>query len=146
MRFLLYQAISVSTLPIIVTAIGLSGLYTQGAVIQVSIPPAVLIAVVFASGPVWGYWIPRKRGYAIARWTWIMPVVLLLASFLWDCASIGFHNALKEFIDVGAENGEAGWVFWLFVLPVISAVLYSMGAAVGYFAMKHEGLSQGVDA
>lgn len=131
MRFLLHQVVSVSVLPLeLFILVALMSPFPAAKNALFSGLPGILFVVhVFASGPVWGYVIPRTRDYSFARWTWIIPSCLFLAAFIWEGQIVGLRAALSEFFD--PRDGDEG-LGLLVMIPAASAVLYSIGAAFGY--------------
>ena len=89
----------------------------------------MVAAFAFAAGAFAGYRIPRSRDYAVARWTWILPVVLFLVAIWGESHVLGLRRALADYFYPPAGTEGAGW---LITLPVGSSVTYSIGAAVGY--------------
>jgi len=88
----------------------------------------LFLALGFATGPLWGYVIPRARDYMVARWTWILPVAFLLYCVATDWRLFGLRQAAAQYF-YPAEGDEG--LGLLISVPVASAVLYSIGAAVG---------------
>jgi len=145
MRFFLHQIVSVSALPLgFLILVGLVHPFPAARnVLFTGLPGALVLVLVFASGPAWGYCIPRARGYAFARWTWILPTVLFLASFVWSWQIGGLQAALSEFFN--PRDGDQG-LGLLITIPAASAVTYSIGAAFGYARVGRKARRENAEA
>jgi hypothetical protein len=80
------------------------------------------------SGPLWGYVIPSAQDYRIARWTWVFPLTLYLICLYPECVERGIPYVFAAYF--WPPDGDEG-IGVLITLPVVSAVMYSVGAAFG---------------
>jgi hypothetical protein len=103
------------------------------------IPKAVegtLMVMGLVSGPLWGFLIPRRQDYRIARWTWAFPLTLFLICLYPEYAEHGWRYIFAEYI--WPPDGSEG-IGVLITLPVVSAVMYSLGAAFGLARARRRG-------
>jgi len=146
-RFLLQQTVSALALPVVLLMLATLTLPFPGVAgaISTGIAGIIVLALVFVSGPAWGYCIPRDRDYAVARWTWIVPVTVFLASFAWDATITGFRRALTSYLNfIGPVEGDEG-LGLLITTPAVSSVLYSIGAAFGYAKLRRGPQREGTE-
>lgn len=90
-------------------------------------------ALALATGLACGYWVPRGREYGTARWVWIPPLLLFLVCFCWDLTLVSLSRTLAQYFWPSKEDEGVGL---LISFPVASAVLYSIGAGLGYVRMS----------
>ena len=93
------------------------------------LPLAIYWASYFLGGLVCGYGLSTwtSRGPRVAQWVWVFPLGFWLLLFFLGCYSGGVHSQLKELLSV--DGGSRIGVF-LFTLPIVSALSYSLGAAL----------------
>ena len=93
-----------------------------------------------------GYLIPplMTQGPEHARWTWLFPVISVLAFLAMAAYAGSLERNLQElFLPLSEPNGEGpiGWV--LITLPALSSMLYSIGAVL-HIRSRDRRLSGGV--
>jgi hypothetical protein len=95
-----------------------------------------LMVMGLVSGPLWGFLIPRRQDYRIARQTWVFPLTLFLICLYAEYAERGWHYILAEYF--WPPDGNEG-IGVLITLPVVSAVMYSVAAAFGFARARRSG-------
>lgn len=101
----------------------------------------VAIALGMLSGPLWGFYVPRARDYAIARWTWVIPVALFALAFKSELRVTALARASAIFFN--PPPGDEG-LGLLITLPVASSVLYSIGAHCAYVRERRASANQSI--
>ena len=115
----------------------------RGAASNQIVNDLILILWMFG-GAAAGYSLPRlqNRGLRIARWTWVLPSSFFVGVFAWEWADFGRAAALAAFFNpseaAGGQGGE-GMAALFFTIPAASALLYSIGAVVGYAGRRDKG-------
>jgi hypothetical protein len=65
----------------------------------------------------------------VARWTWVVPLIVFILLFAWEWADFGGVVASKAFFEAEPSSGE-GIAAVLFTFPTVSSIAYSIGAVL----------------
>jgi hypothetical protein len=78
-----------------------------------------------------GYLLPTNAAEdrQVARWTWILPAIVLSLLFAWEAADFGLRTAVLAFFMATPSGGE-GLATIIFTFPVVSSIAYSVGATI----------------
>src|ERR1700722_15081362 len=137
-QFVTQQLVSVFVLPMLLALMIVPlGIPTIRETASSGIANDSLFILWLVGGALAGYGLPRVQslGRQVARWTWILPSVLFVGVFAWEWADFGRPATLAAFFNpseaAGGQGGE-GLAALLATTPTVSAIVYSVGAAIGH--------------